>query len=97
MLKKIIRKRKLNTNNFNNLSFNKNLIAYRGPYWKNLNSQTWRFSILRIPERMFNPELHKTSCQERVQYLEKILEKQLQDKAGKIRPNALRCRFQLPY
>ena len=46
-------------------------------YWKNLNSQTWRFSILRIPERMFNPELHKTSCQERVQYLEKILEKQL--------------------
>ena len=46
-------------------------------YWKNLNSQTWRFSILRIPERIFNPELHKTSCQERVQYLEKILEKQL--------------------
>ena len=39
MLKKLIRKRKLKTNSSKNLSFNKNLIAYRGPYWNNLNSE----------------------------------------------------------
>ena len=46
-------------------------------YWKNLSSQNWRFNVLRVPERIFNPELHKSSCQERIQYLEEILEKQL--------------------
>ena len=46
-------------------------------YWKHLNSQTWRFAINRMPERIFNPELHKASCQERIQHLESILENQL--------------------
>ena len=42
-------------------------------YWKHLRSNSWRFRVNRLPERLFNKTAFPLTCEERISQLEDVL------------------------